>query len=158
MSYTEQELFDRVVGHLAQQKVKSAEFSEPTALYPEGRWACLYRGPNNTQCAFGVLIPDSVYSSKLEGCTCNTILDAVKRKASTGEVPVVSGFHWALTPEFMEVMTPLVPHATLLSELQSVHDSEGGPDSWGMRFEEIAKYHGLQFDRAAFEHQMKAEQ
>lgn len=67
MTYTEQELFDKVLGHLAQQKVKSAVFNEPTTLHSEGNWSCLYRGPNNTQCAFGVLIPDAAYTPFLEG-------------------------------------------------------------------------------------------
>lgn len=146
MRFTRQEIFDKVVEHLAQQKVKSAEFIEPNKYYPEDKWRCLYRGPNNTKCAFGIFIPDSAYSSDLEGATCTMLLHEVEHKAS--------GTRWsrAVRPvEFLNAMVPLIQHAEFLRELQLVHDSKGGPDTWGFQFETIAKSHGLQFDCEAFE-------
>jgi hypothetical protein len=163
MVHTEQELFDKVVGHLAQQKVKSALFNEPTALDSEGNWSCLYRGPNNTQCAFGVLIPDAAYTPFLEGFTCRTLLNEAERKVA-GEALDEYLFTLneyrlkeAMTTAFVDAMIPLIPHKELLRGLQAVHDSDSGPDSWGWRLETLAKHCGLEFDRAAFEQKMKGE-
>ncbi|MGQ7794435.1 hypothetical protein ACUN0C_18675 [Faunimonas sp. B44] len=50
-----QEAFDTVVRHLFKQG-KQAKFG-----------GCVYRGPEGTKCAVGCLIPDELYSPKLEG-------------------------------------------------------------------------------------------
>lgn len=63
----------------------------------------------------------------------------------------------AMTTSFVDAMIPLIPHKELLRGLQAVHDSDSGPDSWGWRLETLAKSHGLEFDRAAFEQKMKSE-
>jgi len=46
---TRQEEFDIVVKHLETQKQRSSKGN-----------GCLYRGPNGTKCAVGILIPDNV--------------------------------------------------------------------------------------------------
>jgi hypothetical protein len=60
---TMQQEFDAVVAHLYTQ-------GKP-ALYQEG---CAYRGDNGTMCAVGCRIPDSMYSSKMEGESATSLL------------------------------------------------------------------------------------
>jgi hypothetical protein len=66
-----QEIFDKVAVHLLTQNLKSTE----TVYYPEeeSKPLCRYRGHVNggkpLKCAVGVLIPDDVYSPKMEGCS-----------------------------------------------------------------------------------------
>lgn len=57
---TNQEIFDRVVRHLAKQ-------GRPAA-YDDG--TCAYRMPDGEACAIGCLIPDENYSRRLEGKSC----------------------------------------------------------------------------------------
>jgi len=58
---TNQELFDRVAGHLLRQNEQS--------LDEEG--ACCYRGAEGLMCAIGCLIPDDTYSYNLEHKACD---------------------------------------------------------------------------------------
>jgi len=51
-----QEVFDRVVGHLRKQGVKSKRGTE-----------CSYRGPGGLKCAIGCLIDDACYTIRMEG-------------------------------------------------------------------------------------------
>lgn len=53
---TDQELFDKVAGHLLKQAERSVD----------GNKGCLYRGPRGLMCAIGCLIPDERYTSDLE--------------------------------------------------------------------------------------------
>ena len=50
---TKQEAFDRIITHLAKQKVKSQN----------SIGQCLYRGPNERKCAIGVLLSDELATS-----------------------------------------------------------------------------------------------
>ena len=52
---TDQELFDRVVTHLAKQGRRAM-----------ARVACLYRTPDGLKCAIGCLIPDEKYRAEME--------------------------------------------------------------------------------------------
>jgi hypothetical protein len=52
-----QEVFDRIARHLLRQGQKSKKADSN---------ACLYRGPEGLKCAVGILIPDTLYSEKLE--------------------------------------------------------------------------------------------
>ena len=53
---TEQEIFDRVVHHLAKQRVLAHE---------DG--SCKYRDKHGNMCAVGCLIPDDLYRDEMEG-------------------------------------------------------------------------------------------
>lgn len=64
-----QEIFDKVATHLFTQGCRSAPNPKDTA------GACLYRGPNGTSCAVGVLIPDEIYAQEMEGVTITNLLD-----------------------------------------------------------------------------------
>jgi hypothetical protein len=143
-----QEIFDKVVNHLATQKVQS-----------KAR-ACLYRGPNGTKCAFGIFIPDEVYSANLETHMAGILLGVARSKAA-GRANIEdasSGYRaelWeAMTPELIAVLEPLQAHLNLLRELQAVHDNMDGVEDWARRLTNVANTHGLLFDRSAFELQL----
>ena len=61
---TAQEIFNKVVTHLRNQKIKSVGLNKGGI---GENYICLYRGPNGTKCAVGCLIPDNVYQQKFEG-------------------------------------------------------------------------------------------
>lgn len=149
-----QEVFDKVVNHLATQKVQSKAD------------VCLYRGPYGTKCAFGIFIPDEVYSANLENHTALVLLGAARSKAA-GELNVAAdGFSWftgtvyraelweAMTPELIAVLEPLQAHPNLLRDLQAVHDNKDGVEDWARRLTNVANSARLKFDRAAFELQL----
>lgn len=91
-----EEIFQRVTVHLFAQ-------GEPSrAKNSEGKTSnvCLYRGPNNTKCAVGFLIPDHAYKEEMEG----NAIDALLQEFPEG----LPEYFWA--------------HKDLLSSLQSIHD------------------------------------
>ena len=51
-----QEIFDRVVEHLWNQKVPALNENN----------TCVYRGPNGTMCAVGCLIPNELYDPEMD--------------------------------------------------------------------------------------------
>lgn len=65
----DQQIFDTVAKHLLEQGEKS-EGPDPSS---DDGTTCLYRGPNGLKCAAGCLIPDEMYSPKLEGLNVNAV-------------------------------------------------------------------------------------
>jgi len=58
---TPQEIYDTVAKHLFAQGMRSQ------GAHPDkDSMVCLYRGPNGTKCAVGVLIPDEFYDPEME--------------------------------------------------------------------------------------------
>lgn len=57
-----QEMLDTVYKHFITD-------GNPPSYYVShsGRTACLYRGPNDTKCAFGLFIPAELYTPSMEG-------------------------------------------------------------------------------------------
>lgn len=104
-----QEIFNKIVTHLRKQ-------GKPAMEKPYG--TCFYRTAEGLQCAVGCLIPDSVYSPKME------------YTAASGMIP--------LYPE----LSNLIPHIDLLEDMQNVHDIRS-PDAWEGYWKEIAQIHGL---------------
>lgn len=51
---------DKIEQHLIKQKARSY------GMMPTGHQGCLYRGPNDTMCAAGCLIPDDKYVKAME--------------------------------------------------------------------------------------------
>lgn len=88
---TAQDIFDKIVLALINQKEKSVD-----AL----TGSCRYRGPNNTKCAVGYLIPDDLYDPNMEGVSVDNILI---------QYPTINEMY--------------VHHTFLLCKLQSAHDS-----------------------------------
>jgi hypothetical protein len=67
MSMTAQEIFDKVVAHLREQKVPA---------FDQARDMCLYRMPDGKKCAVGCLLIDEEYSTQMEeGYPVGQLLD-----------------------------------------------------------------------------------
>lgn len=106
---TAQEVFDTVVAHLRKQGVRSID--------ENGK--CLYRGPNDTKCAVGCLIPNESYHPAFE-------------TMSSGWVIRQPG------------LARLKQHKVLLGVLQIVHDYHD-IWRWETSFQETAKEFNLQY-------------
>ena len=96
---TPQEIFETVSRHLFAQGERAFQLGDANT---DGM--CMYRGPNDTKCAVGCLIPDDVYLSTMENKRVNQLV--------TGD------YH---LPNF------ITENLDLLSELQYVHDRT---ESW----------------------------
>jgi len=109
---TPQEIFDTVVAHLFAQKHRA--FSNTR---------CVYRAGNGDKCAVGVLIPDDVYSPKMEGGNVEGLID--------GRFKI---------PDF------IYDNHELLGSLQGAHDNAGNWDSplkLAMKLSGVAAHYGL---------------
>jgi hypothetical protein len=92
---TKQELFDAVVdGFCAQGWRRSIDENG----------ACVYRGPNGTKCAIGILIPNDVYSVRMEGKPLSGLLALAHANG-------------------IELPGEITEHQNFLAALQTVHDS-----------------------------------
>lgn len=101
-----QKTFNKVVRHLLRQGVKSKDGT-----------LCKYRGPNNTKCAVGCLIPNRTYRPEMEGgCAYNTKIKAI----------LEADGH----------------NVDFCSELQSIHDGEP-VDMWETELAALAKRYQL---------------
>lgn len=124
---TPQEVFDKTVTELAEQRV-------PALDNKEGRRNCRYRDRHGNACAAGVHIPDERYDPKIEGMS---VLDLC--------IPSVP-LNLCDLPAFR--------HGDLLHRLQSVHDHialengsvEFDPKRFHAAFGEVARNHGLNLD------------
>lgn len=112
---TAQEIFDTVVNHLRQQG--------ETAL-SEDEQICAYRGRNGTKCAAGILIPDEMYSPKMEGHGIDTLLNG-------GLIPS------PLREEFSH-------NRKLVNQLQFIHDGRN-IHNWEDGFARVAQAFNLQY-------------
>lgn len=93
---TSQKIFDIVAGHLIEQGQRSLSKDEHI---------CAYRGDEGLMCAVGVLIPDELYKSEMEG---KAILE-------------LTGLNWTFGLDY------LAEHRALVQRLQTVHDM---PHTW----------------------------
>lgn len=100
---TAQHLYETVIKHLRQQKVKSAVI---TSTKPDGscEYTCKYRDYTGCKCAVGCLIPDIEYSQKMEG---KDVVDLINSDL----------LNTLRAAEFYK-------HAKLLLALQAVHDQK----------------------------------
>lgn len=122
-----QEIFEKAATHLLKQGVKSTD---------DGR--CRYRGPDNTMCAVGALIPDNAYDPDFEGISVKSLdptddfhqsLECRGRMAKLKKAMHAGG------------VDP-VEHNNLLSALQGTHDCRS-PHGWHRRLVEIGKDRNL---------------
>jgi hypothetical protein len=103
---TRQDIFDLAINGIIAQGAFSV--TPRDNLYRGGQ--CLYRGPNNTRCAIGMLIPDKEYDPVFEGLGVNEVL----------KHNITFNMSFALDID-----------VTFLSSLQSVHDvSSSSTDPW----------------------------
>ena len=116
-----QEVFDYSVGKVIEQGAKAVN------QYNQ----CIYRAVNGNKCAFGHLIPDSLYRDTFEDKTARSIL----RKGGNGYSS--------------KLAASLEQHEYLITDLQTAHDEP----SHGVNFlagfrrraEAAAATHGLTF-------------
>lgn len=138
---TAQELFTISATHLLKQGCRAETESENGGYGIGGSGkVCCYRGPNNTMCAAGVLIPDSEYKPDMENKSVFGLIDR-------GDL---------LTDERK---AEFVAHSGLLKDLQNVHDLSQKPgewcsaqrpvDLWRECLEAVASAHGLQMPEIA---------
>lgn len=125
---TPQKIFDKVAAHLFAQGKRA--MADPDCHSGQ----CMYRGPNGSKCAVGVLIPDKLYRRGMETCTINGLLDDEE----------------FVLPAWM------AENRELLWALQCVHDQH---EAWGSsmamrsKLRAVAEVHGLDaaaLDRLAF--------
>ena len=64
---TQQEIYDTVMEHLWNQGKQSLS-----------EFYCFYRGPDNTKCAIGCLIPDKLYKSSMEKKNVYDVLSVIE--------------------------------------------------------------------------------
>lgn len=107
---TKQEHFDKVANHLLTQNKK--------ALDKTGK--CVYRAPDGTKCAIGCLIPDELYSPKLESRLV-----------------------------FQDIFDPIFGHLTyeernMLDDLQHVHD-KSNVENWKEDLRNLANRWNLEW-------------
>ena len=108
MAMTLQEIFDKVVVHLHKQNKQSKVGGN--SVYT----ACMYRTPEGLSCAVGCLIPDGLYTARIEST-------AVAVADTTGYVPYVEVTQ-------LLVGAGVIPNSNeqsylrLLFELQRLHD------------------------------------
>ena len=112
-----QEVFDKVVAHLRQQKKKSIYTYE---VY-DGKTctSCAYRGDNGLKCAAGIFIPDEDYVVDMENTPISSsrIFPVLKRQNINFD---------------------------LLKSLQIVHDGFE-PYEWETRLHDVAKKFNLNY-------------
>lgn len=112
---TRQEMFDIVSKHLLTQMTPSK------VTYLDGVKGCAYRGDGGLMCAIGCLIPDSVYTSKMEG-------NDVEGLIQDFDIPGL---------EEKDV--------DFLCDLQNIHDNEQ-PDTWERELRATAAAYNLEFN------------
>lgn len=86
-----QQIFNTVAAHLFAQGKQSKNLESG---------CCLYRGPGDTMCAVGCLIPDDVYDKRMENWSVRTVISRY------------------------EALYRLGPHERLLDLLQTTHDHD----------------------------------
>lgn len=131
---TAQEIFDKVLQHLRNQKCKAAHQN-----------ACRYRTPNGNKCAVGCLLPENTATSAFEGVTVDSLGMAFHAPLESKQAALAA----ALTAAGIDKT-----HQRLLGDLQYAHDDAlpfdpGEPlEKWENAMQQIAKHHGLTYSPA----------
>jgi hypothetical protein len=141
-----QEIFDKVVAHLKQQRRPSIKMPD------DGGSGCAYRGDGGTKCAFGIFISDEAYDPNMEGCSSDEFFIAL----DTGTYPFQGKTHpLDLSDTMRAEMKPLKEHRKLLRALQLVHDNAAWSpmdsefatmDKFCIGLTKVASRHQLEFD------------
>ncbi len=108
--HTAQEVFDFALTKIREQGKPSMQLNEYNGVE-----ACLYRGPNNTKCAIGHMIPDSDYDPEIERQDINTAVQI-------------------MYPGFGYLNHNTYPMRCLLQKLQQAHDN-ASPKNFLSEFE-----------------------
>ncbi|MFN7640622.1 MAG: hypothetical protein ACK5PR_02645 [bacterium] len=119
-----QEVFDFAVSKVIEQEAPSVDGD-----------GCMYRNHLGQKCAFGHLIPDSLYKHSFENVTSDGIINSEAKNLQYSPALAAS----------------LECHASLIYDLQRVHDAYTNCDNsffvtnFRQRAEAVAKDHGLTF-------------
>lgn len=122
-----QDIFNKVVTHLAQQGVQSTKHNDSSNDFID---FCAYRGNNGTSCAIGCLILDQFYFPDMER---EAVSSCYVRKAL-----VSSGVLESINPKEQPVLI-----IEFLGGLQVIHDRDQ-PHKWKDSYTTLAKDYGLQ--------------
>jgi hypothetical protein len=120
---TPQEIYDTVAKHLFAQGKRSGD------KRGDGSFQCKYRGPDDTKCAVGVLMPDEFYNLEMEGTGICGLFDP--DATAEGGFPL---------PAWMK------QNLELLIALQDAHDYSWhwyGSDRMKERLQQVAMDHNL---------------
>lgn len=123
-----QELFDYITDFLFKQGGQSTDDGG------SGMYSCMYRSPGGRMCAFGCIIPDSIYVPSMEGLSAEMIIEGA-----------VAGTLLGITEDGQSYFQAVSPHSNLIIRLQQAHD--GPPTYWDSEFAAIAKDFDLQYTR-----------
>lgn len=132
-----QQIFDTVLTFLRAQGVPC------TADNEDGHEGCVYRNSMGQKCAFGVLIPDELYTSEIEGSSV----------AGATAVPPE-----ALLTHNAKILRSIIDRIgfekrnyQLLIDLQRAHDSalSQGLIAWERAMKYVARNHYLEYKEVA---------
>jgi hypothetical protein len=146
-----QEMFDKVVDHLAAQKRPSVD----------NKLECRYRDPEGRKCAFGIFIPDELYDPGMESIRAQSLISG---SCGTGEVACETGVYW-IPAELKKHLSQFAGDQSFLQTLQGVHDSAHNinPDQpelmvkeWAQGLYNAASQYQLGFDKQKFIEQFNA--
>lgn len=112
-----QEIFDAVLQHARRQKVPAENADR----------VCQYRAPDGKRCFIGALIPDELYTPKIEGLEIHDVLRRFPR-----------------IREFFGIDEQQMTTLTLLSRLQRIHDDRD-PEDWEIELKWLANDLSLQY-------------
>jgi len=136
-----QKAFDIITKHLLKQGRRSTG--------PGG--VCMYRGSGGLQCAVGCLIPDIMYTERLEGALLYGPLIEVLRDAGWGPLVVEQECYSLLAASdslnsARSVISKAGSDGTTLWALQGIHDGTP-PEEWRRNLRAYAKVNGLKWPR-----------
>lgn len=129
---TEQEIFNKVYLHLKKQGCKAGTMTAFKSFN------CAYRGPNNTSCAVGCLIPDELYDPEIEGVGV--------------EIGSLCGMELNYKSEKLRAILTeigLADHLHFLVKLQLAHDESETIEEVLENLERVAKARNLIIPEAA---------
>lgn len=132
---TEQEIFNKVYLHLKGQGCKAGTMTASKSFN------CAYRGPNNTSCAVGCLIPDELYDPEIEGVGVGRI----------GRIGGLGGMGLNYKSEKLRAILTeigLADHLRFLVKLQLAHDGSEAIEEVFENLEKLAKASNLTIPEA----------
>ena len=117
-----QEIYNPVRDHLLKQGARSVSVN--------GYGGCEYRSDDGLKCAVGCLIPDEMYSTRLEGRGVRSE-EVIRVLKNAG---VLDGIVYSGRGD---------ERLNMLDELQNIHDRKT-PDVWAEHLNSVAAKYGLQ--------------
>lgn len=130
-----QRIFSRVSKHLLTQNKKSRAGASGS---------CLFRGPKDTKCAIGCLIPDSIYDTNMEGPIISNVLLEDTIFYSFEQIEQFTVLR-KLFLKMFKTSKFVKSDIIFLSKLQKIHDSKQVIE-WRGELGDLALKEGLKFE------------